>query len=311
MAVAGRALVTGGAGFIGVNLAPALAARGLTTRCFDNFTTGHAADAEAAGFDEIIEGDILDGPALTEAARDCDYVIHLAAQAGVPQSLADPYRDFELNVHGTLNALVAARDAGVRGFVLASSNAPLGEIQPPANEQMVPKPKSPYGASKLAGEAYCSAFHGSWGLPTIALRFANVYGPYSYHKGSVVASFCKRAIAGEDVIVYGDGTQTRDFVYVGDLCDGIASAVTSGAGGIVAHLGTGIETPVIDVAKVVLQEVGNSALGIEHRPIRDGDVARNCAAIGVARATFGYNPTTALADGMAKTVAWFRESGTA
>lgn len=306
--MSGRVLVTGGAGFIGVNLSPVLTEHGLTTRCYDNFTTGHRSDAESAGYDEIVEGDILDADGLSAAAQGCDYVIHLAAQAGVPQSIADPYRDSALNVGGTLNALVAARDAGVSGFVLASSNAPLGEIQPPANEQMVPRPKSPYGASKLAAEAYCSAFHGSWGVPTIALRFANVYGPYSYHKGSVVASFCKRAIAGEDVIVYGDGSQTRDFVYVKDLCAGIAAAVTSGHGGIVAHLGTGIETPVIDVANAVLTAVNDPALTIEHRPIREGDVARNCADITLARTTFGYNPTTTLETGLASTVAWFRES---
>ena len=210
----GRVLVTGGAGFIGVNLAPVLAELGLTTRCFDDFSTGRRADAERASYDEIVEGDILDLAALAEAARDCTHVVHLAAQAGVPASVADPVRDCELNVRGTLHALLAARDAGVQGFVMASSSAPLGEITPPAHEGLVPRPTSPYGASKLAGEAYCSAFAGSYGLPTVALRFSNVYGPYSYHKGSVVAAFCKAALAGDPLVVYGDGSQTRDFVYV-------------------------------------------------------------------------------------------------
>jgi UDP-glucose 4-epimerase len=145
-----RVLVTGGAGFIGVNLAPALADLGFATRCFDDFTTGHRDDAERAGYDEIVEGDVLDLEALCAATRDCTHVVHLAAQAGVPASVADPLADCETNVRGTLHALLAARDAGVTGFVFASSNAPLGEITPPAHEGLVPRPTSPYGASKLS-----------------------------------------------------------------------------------------------------------------------------------------------------------------
>ena len=193
---------------------------------------------------------------LARAARDCRYVVHLAAQPGVPQSVADPIGTSEVNVRGTLNALLAGRDAQVDGFVFASSNAPLGDIDQPANENMPARPKSPYGASKLAGEGYCSAFHGSYGLPTVALRFTNVYGPYSYHKGSVVASFCKQVGAGQPLVVYGDGSQTRDFLYVGDLCEGIAAALTCGKGGVVTHLGSGVETPVIDVAKSVIDKFG-------------------------------------------------------
>jgi UDP-glucose 4-epimerase len=298
-------LVTGGAGFVGVNLARLLGGEGLRTRCFDNFSTGFRRDAEAAGYDEIIEGDILDADALAAAAKGSDYVVHLAAQAGVPSSVADPIHDAELNVRGTLHALLAARDAGVSGFVFASSGAPLGEVTPPASERVVPRPKSPYGASKLAGEAYCSAFAGSYGLPTVALRFSNVYGPYSYHKGSVVAAFSRNAIAGEPLVVYGDGGQTRDFVYVGDICRGILGALRSGVQGEVAHLGTGIETPVIDVAKQVLA-AADSAVAIEYRPERAGDVLRNCADISHARELFGYAPATDLDEGLAATVAWFR-----
>jgi len=204
-----RVLVTGGAGFIGTNLVHSLVAKGVAARCFDNFSTGLRTDAEHAGYDDVIEGDILDADALARAVRGCEYVVHLAAQAGVPASVANPLHDAEMNVIGTLNALIAARDADVHGFVLASSNAPLGEIRPPAHEGIVARPISPYGASKLAGEAYCSAFAGSYGLPTVALRFANVYGPYSYHKGSVIAAWCRQLFAGEPLVVYGDGNQTR------------------------------------------------------------------------------------------------------
>ena len=305
--VHGRVLVTGGAGFIGVNLAPVLAGLGLETRCYDSFSTGRRADAERAAYDEIVEGDILDASALAEAARDCTHVVHLAAQAGVPASVADPLADCELNVRGTLHALLAARDAGVQGFVLASSSAPLGEITPPAHEGLVPRPTSPYGASKLAGEAYCSAFAGSYGLPTVALRFSNVYGPYSYHKGSVVAAFCKAALAGEPLVVHGDGSQTRDFVFVEDLCRGIASAVTVGGTGLVAHLASGTETTVLEVARQVSARAGE--VPIEHRPARAGDVTRSFSDISLARERFGFEPRVALAEGLDRTVAWFRESG--
>lgn len=302
----GRVLVTGGAGFIGVNLAPVLGELGFTTRCYDNFTTGHRSDAEAAGYDEIVEGDVLDPASLAQAADGCTHVVHLAAQAGVPTSVEDPVADCELNVRGTLNALLAARDASVRGFVFASSNAPLGDITPPAHEDVVPRPTSPYGASKLAGEAYCSAFSGSYAVPTTVLRFANVYGPYSYHKGSAVAAFCKQAMAGGPIVVYGDGSQTRDFVFVEDLCRGIAAGLTHGGSAVVAHLGSGVETTVLELATMVSERLGG--VPVEHRPERAGDVARNCADISRARELFGFAPQVSLEEGLDRTVGWFQES---
>ncbi|MGC4112033.1 MAG: NAD-dependent epimerase/dehydratase family protein [Nocardioides sp.] len=301
-----RVLVTGGAGFIGVNLAPVLAQLGYVTRCYDDFSTGRRDDAERAAYDEVVEGDILDLAALTEAARGCDHVVHLAAQAGVPSSVADPATDCELNVRGTLHALMAARDAGVGGFVFASSNAPLGEIVPPAHEDMVPRPTSPYGASKLSGEAYCSAFTGSYGMPTTVLRFANVYGPYSYHKGSVVAAFCKQAMAGRPLVVYGDGSQTRDFVFVEDLCRGIAAALAHDGEATVAHLGSGVETTVLEVARLIAERLGD--VPVEHEPERAGDVMRNYADISLAKELLGFEPRVELAEGLDRTVAWFRES---
>lgn len=303
----GRVLVSGGAGFVGVNLARTLADQGFETRCYDNFSTGHRSDAEAAGYTDIVEGDILDVDGFRAAARGCRYVVHLAAQAGVPQSLANPERDFEMNVRGTLNALLAARDAEVDGFVFASSIAPLGDITPPAHEGMVPRPKSPYGASKLAGEGYCSAFSASYGLPTVVLRFSNVYGPYSYHKGSAVAAFCKQALAGRPVSIYGDGTATRDFVFVTDLCAGIAGAMTSGEGGLVAHLGSGVERSVLEVAKAVTERFGNG-VGIEMVEPRVGDVLNSSADISTARERFGFAPRVGLTEGIDRTVTWFEQS---
>ncbi|MCB0161093.1 MAG: NAD-dependent epimerase/dehydratase family protein, partial [Caldilineaceae bacterium] len=171
-------LVTGGAGFVGANLVRTLLKRGYTVRVLDNFSSGNR--AYLAGLDlDIVEGDILDRAAVDAAVAGTDGIVHLAAQTGVPGSIQDPMRDCQLNVVGTLNMLEAARLAGTQRFVFASSNAPLGKQPPPATEDKAPLPISPYGASKLAGEGYCLAYHGSWGLGTVALRFANLYGPYS------------------------------------------------------------------------------------------------------------------------------------
>ncbi len=212
--------MTGGCGFIGVNLARQLVAAGYVPVAYDNLSTGRLEDGHAAGYAEIIEADILDADTLAAAARGVYGVVHLAAQTGVVASVEDPRADLEVNVGGTLNALLAARDGGASAFVFASSGAPLGSVDPPGHEGLAPRPLSPYGASKLAGEGLCSAFAGSYGLAANALRFTNVYGPYSYHKGSVVAAFMKRIMDGEPLVVYGDGSQTRDFLYVDDLCRG-------------------------------------------------------------------------------------------
>jgi UDP-glucose 4-epimerase len=301
-----RVLVTGGAGFVGVNLGRLLVEQGFDTRCLDDFSTGSRDDAIASGYAEIVEADVRDAEALTRAARGCRYVVHLAAQSGVPASLTDPLRDHDVNVRGTLHALLAARDVDAEGFVLASSSAPLGDVDPPAHEGVVPRPKSPYGASKLAGEGYCAAFAGSFGLPTVALRFTNVYGPYSYHKGSVVASFCKAAQGGRPMTIYGEGRQTRDFVYVDDLCRGITQAMTSGAAGVVAHLGSGVETEVLTVARELAARFDHQQAP-EHQPPRSGDIERTFADIGYARETFGFDPRTPLTEGLDRTVRWFQE----
>ncbi|MDZ7675907.1 MAG: NAD-dependent epimerase/dehydratase family protein [Acidimicrobiales bacterium] len=305
MSSEGTVLVTGGAGFIGVNLARVLVERGWTPIAYDNGSTGRLGDAVAAGFADVIEGDVRDTDALRSAASSVDAIVHLAAQAGVPSSIADPVADCDLNVRGTLNALIAARDTGVSGFVFASSNAPLGEIEPPAHEQVVPRPLSPYGASKLAGEAYCSAFAASYGVPAVVLRFANVYGPFSYHKGSVVATFMKAVMEGRPITVNGDGTQTRDFVYVADLCDGIVRSLESGLGGETFHLGTGSETSVNDLVGCIRASFTGREVSVEHGPALTGEIQRNCADIAKARRLLGYQPAVGLEDGLAATREWF------
>ena len=300
-------LVTGGAGFIGVNLGRLLSAAGARTVAFDSFITGRAEDAQAAGYDDIIEGDIRDPDAMTAAARGVDAVVHLAARTGVVDSVEDPRGDAEVNVFGTLNALLAARDGGAGAFVFASSGAPLGSVEPPGHEGLAPRPLSPYGASKLAGEGLCSAFAGSYGIAATALRFTNVYGPYSYHKGSVVALCLKRIMEGEPLIVYGDGDQTRDFLYIDDLGAAVIAAIARRPTGGLYQLGTGTETSVNELMELLIELMPDRAVTVINEPDRRGEIRRAYSDISRARADLGYAPDTPLRDGLVTTSDWFRQ----
>jgi UDP-glucose 4-epimerase len=295
-------LVTGGAGFIGANLVQLLLDQRYRVRVLDDFSTGqkeYLADLDI----QVLEGDIRHADAITDAVAGMSSVIHLAAQTGVPGSLQNPYHDCEVNVIGTLNLLEACRHAGVDRFVFASSNAPLGRQPPPATEDKAPLPISPYGASKLAGEGYCLAYHGSWGLNTVVLRFANVYGPYSAHKNSVVARFLKDILTTGQVTIDGDGQQTRDFIYAGDLCQAILLALKSDVGGEVFQIATGVETSIQELAGMV-QEVAGSLVEVRHGPARQGDIRKNYSAVGKVRAVLGWEPQVALRRGLELTWSW-------
>ena len=311
-----RILVTGGAGFIGANLTRFLLDRGYEVTVIDNLSEGSSDYLEDLPI-AFLREDILGAKALG-AVEGHDGIVHLAAQTGVPASLANPQRDCEINVFGTLRLLEACRSAqsksaavresrGIR-FVFASSNAPLGRQTPPASEDKAPLPISPYGASKLAGEAYCLAYHGSWNVPTVALRFGNVYGPYSAHKSSVVAKFFQAIVAGMPLVVNGAGEQTRDFIYVGDLCRAIAAALESESSGEVFQIATGIETRISDLARMA-QQAAATSVSIERAPARAGDVQRNYSSISKAKSLLGWQPSVSLERGLAATWQWFRESG--
>lgn len=300
-----RALVTGGCGFIGTNLGRALAERAWDLVAFDDLSAGDEGAALRAGYREVIRGDVRDEAALRAAAAGADYVVHLAAHTSVIESIDDPRNDIEINVLGTLNALLAARDCGARSFVFASSNAPLGEAEAPSHEGRVPRPISPYGASKLAGEALCSAFSGAYGLPTTALRFSNAYGPHSAHKGSVVAKFLKSALAGGRLVIYGDGAQTRDFVFVDDLSAGIVLALEARLNGELFHLGSGVETTIEQLARQIGALFPDRSIEIRYEPARAGEIRRNYSDVGKARRMLGFEPRTSLADGLRATSDWF------
>jgi UDP-glucose 4-epimerase len=296
-------LVTGGCGFIGANLVPRIHALGHPVRVLDNLSVGsHLPNIGV----EFIQGDVRDRATVERAVERCETVIHLGAQSGVIPSIEDPVKDFETNVLGTLNVLMASHVAGVRKVVFASSNAALGEVPIPFSEETTPNPISPYGASKLAGEAYCLAFAGSFGVSTVALRFANAYGSFSAHKNSVIAKFLKRLMAGEPLIVYGDGFQTRDFVAVEDVCQAIMLAVQKDCSGEVFQIASGVETKINDLVELI-RKVAERDVVVECRERREGEAYRIAAAIDKARRVLGYSPKVQLEDGVRRTYEWFEE----
>jgi len=299
-----RILVTGGAGFIGANLVRQLLGAGHQVRVLDNFSAGQR--EYLAGLTlEVIEGDILDSERVVRAVDGMEGVVHLAAQTGVPGSLKNPRLDCDVNVVGTLNMLEACRHAGVRRFVFASSNAPLGRQPPPATEDKAPLPISPYGASKLAGEGYCLAYYGSWGQSTVVLRFANIYGPYSAHKNSVVAQFFRDILTVGQIAIDGDGHQTRDFIYVGDLCQAIGLALAGTVAGEVFQIATGVETSIAQLADRMQAVVGRG-FEMSHGPSRLGDIPQNYSDIAKATRILGWRPTVDLDTGLCDTWEWFR-----
>ena len=298
-------LVTGGAGFIGANLLRQIDS-GHDVRVLDSLVRGSRDLLPADRDIELIVGDIRDRDAVARALRGVDVIIHLAAFGSVVESITDPIENFEINAGGTLEMLRGAADAGVERFVFASTGgAIMGDQEPPIDEGSLPWPISPYGASKLCGEAYLHAFAGSYDIRPVALRFANVYGPYSSHKQGVVTRCIRAALAGGQFEIFGDGNATRDFLHVDDLCRGILAAAESGLRDEVIHLASEKETTIRELAELILELVG-SEVEIVHHPKRTGEVERNFARAERAKELLGWEPELPLRDGMQGTIEWFR-----
>lgn len=302
-----KLLVTGGAGFVGSNLIARLQELGgYTITVLDDESMGSReaiADLDA----EFVLGDIRDADILDQVMPGVDGVVHLAADTRVIPSIENPAVNLDVNVNGTFQVLQAMRRHDVGTIVAASTGgAIMGEVEPPVHERMVPSPGSPYGASKLAMEAYLSAFSASYGMKCAALRFSNVYGPRSWHKGSVVAHFIKQIFKGEPLTVYGDGGQTRDYVFAEDLSDGIVQALKSGTTGPI-QLGTGIGTPLNEII-TMLRDISGADFAVDYEPFRAGEIVFTYCDIDHARATIGYDPGTDLRDGLAQTWQWFEDN---
>lgn len=318
--------ITGGCGFIGTSLIARLRNEGgHAIRVIDNFSVGRPEDVgKIAEFEvtegapesfpspdgpvQILKGDICDPKAMMQAAAGADALVHLAANTGVLPSIEDPVFDNRINVAGTLNVLEAARHQGVQHFVMASSGAVLGEQEPPIHEDKTPRPVSPYGASKLAGEAYCSVYSASYGVNTVALRFGNVYGPRSALKASVVAKFAKQALAGETLTIYGDGAQTRDFIFIDDLTRAICLAAELDRGGEIFQIATNRETTVnemVEVMEKLFKELGQIEIDVQYADRRAGEVLRNYSDISKSRRILKWEPEHNLEQGLRKTIQWF------
>jgi UDP-glucose 4-epimerase len=303
-----QVLVTGGAGFIGSTLVRSLLERGADVRVFDDLSTGSREHLNGADV-EVVVGDVRDVDALTAACAGRDAVFHLAAGAGVVDSIENPLGNFDVNARGTLVALWAAKQAGAERFVFSSSNAPLGDNAYPASEDKPLAPLSPYGAGKATGEAYCSAFHGAYGMDAVAVRFSNAYGPRSACKTNVIPLFIRRIMAGEPLTIYGDGTQTRDFVYVSDLANGlIRASETPGAGGEIFQLASGVETSLNGLVSL-LEDVSGRTVEVRREPPRAGEIQRNYSLVDKARERLGYEPAVPLGDGLRRTWEWFAAGG--
>ncbi len=306
-----RTLVSGGAGFIGSHLVEALVERGDEVRVLDNFSTGRPENLVAVTQRiELIEGDVRDEDVVRAAMRDVEQVFHLAALVSVPLSVEDPITTHAVNVDGTLNILVAAREAGVRSLVYASSSAVYGDLPDlPKVETLPVAPTSPYGLSKQICEQYARLFARLYGLRTVGLRYFNVYGPRqdpgSPYSG-VISIFVDHLLASIPPTIYGDGRQTRDFVYVTDVVRAsLLAADTPAAAGQVFNISTNRPHTILDLWEM-LQTLTGTHLSPCFAAERPGDICHSYASYELARRVLGFEPQIGLMDGLRRTVAWCR-----
>lgn len=303
------ALVTGGAGFIGSNLVGGLLERGLRVRVLDDLSTGRESNLDDVREDvDLREGDVRDLETVRRACEGAGLVFHEAAIPSVFRSVKDPLATNEANVTGTLNVLVAARDTGARRVVFASSSAVYGEQEElPVHEGMVPRPISPYGVSKLAGERYLHAFYASYGLPTVALRYFNVYGPRqdpNTEYAAVVPRFVAATLDGRAATIFGDGDQVRDFIYVSDVVRAnlIAAEAPEEAWGGAFNIAVGEARSVNELLATIHQLVPGDHEAAVHDAPRPGDVRESRAAVHLAAAGLGFRAEISLEEGLKLTV---------
>ena len=308
-------LVTGGAGFIGSHLAAQLALLGHEVRILDNLASGHRSNVLAMGDDvQLVEGDIQSYERVHNAVAGCDVVFHQAALPSVPRSVQDPLTSNATNVTGTLNVLLASRDAGVRRVVFASSSSIYGaEPELPAREDAAPRPISPYATAKLACEGYCRSFREVYGLETVALRYFNVFGPRQDPRSeyaAVIPRFINALLAGETPTIFGDGEQSRDFTFVDDVIEANVLAMDApGVAGQVFNVARGERTTVTGL----LEELGNVIevnVDPQYAPSRPGEVRHSLADVSRARSVLGWEPRVDLREGLLRTVEHFDSKNT-
>lgn len=307
-----RVLVTGGGGFIGSHLVNRLLAEGHEVRVLDNFSTGHLANLDGlAGEVEIVEGDIQSYERASHATRGCELVFHQAALPSVPRSVQDPLTSTASNVTGTINVLLAARDAGAQRVVYASSSSVYGANPDlPKHEGMTTLPISPYAVAKLAGEGYCRAFGEVYGLETVAIRYFNVFGPRQDPRSqyaAVVPNFIAAMLRGERPTIHGDGEQSRDFTYVENVVNAnLLAAEAADVAGRVYNVACG-ERVTLNELFAALKDLLGSDVEPVYGEARTGDVRHSLADVSAAERDFGYVPSVSLREGLERTVEHLRE----
>ncbi len=309
-----KVLVTGGAGFIGSHLAVALVRAGHSVRVIDNFASGKRSNLrEVRDEVELLRGDCADPRAAARAVAGVEAILHEAAIPSVARSVEQPVPSHRANATATLTMLTAARDAGVRRFVYASSSSVYGDAPEPAkHERLAPRPLSPYAVDKLAGEHFLRVFAGLYGLETVALRYFNVFGPRqdpgSPYSG-VISLFTTALLEGRTPVIYGDGRQSRDFTYVENVVAANLQALAAqGLRGQAVNVATGRAVTLTELLAALGQLTGQRARA-ERRPARAGDIRHSRADVRAARRLLGFEPHVGFEDGLARTVAWYREKG--
>lgn len=304
-----RVLVTGGAGFIGSHLVLRLVEDGHSVRVVDDFSTGKPENLSAIGREvQLFEGDIRDFAIVERAVRGVEVVFHQAARCSVPRSVEDPLATNEVNVTGTLNVLLAAKDGGVRRVVFASSSSVYGaDPTLPKREDMPTEPLSPYAVSKLTGEHYCRVFNQLYGLETVALRYFNVFGPrqsWDSQYAAVIPRFTQAILNGQPVTVYGDGEQSRDFTYVDNVVDANVLAMRSPTGmGEAFNIACAATITINQLIRDLAGLIGRKA-DVVYQGARSGDIRHSLADIGKAMSMLGYQPRVDFLEGLRRTVAW-------
>ena len=314
MAITTRALVTGGAGFIGSNLANELIRQGAKVRIIDNFVSGNRHNLEEiAGDFDFIEGDLNDDSAIKQAVADVDVIFHEAALPSVPRSVDNPRETHQACVNGTFNLLVNAKESGVRRVIYAASSSAYGD-QPtlPKVETMSPDPLSPYAAAKLMGEYYCRVFNRVYGMETLSLRYFNVFGPRqdpSSTYSGVISRFIDALMKDTTPVIYGDGEQTRDFTYIANVVDAnIRAAQTSSGIGNVMNVANGEKVSLNQLLETLKKITGKSEVNADYLPARNGDVKHSQADNARAVEWLGYSKLTDLEEGLKKTIDWWKSS---
>ena len=308
-----KVLVTGGGGFIGSHIVDRLLADGHDVRVLDNFATGRRENLLGVLSEiDVVEGDIQSYERVHNAVAGCDVVLHQAALPSVPRSVQDPLTSNATNVTGTLNLLLAARDSGVRRVVYASSSSIYGaNPELPKREELLPQPISPYAVAKLAGEGFCRSFNEVFGLETVALRYFNVFGPRQdplSQYAAVIPNFITALLEGRPPVVFGDGEQSRDFTYVGNVVEGNVLAMTAeGAAGKTLNMAAGDRTTLNQLLDHLRRLIG-SDVEPRYEPTRLGDVKHSQADVSAAERVLGFRPLVSVEEGLRLTLDWFRRS---